>query len=136
MRATDPAVSDMADRAKHAERIGSHQKIAMRVAVWVVASGALEQTRRIEPHLGRKQLRIGQLQIRCRQTGSIVKANGVIVGEVRAQVGQSGRNEIPTHHADLVPPAQHTSERNRAIVAAQAEFARACGLFGVGIQSG
>ena len=63
-----------------------------------------------------------------------MKADRMIVGEVRSEVGHPRRNVLAPDHSDLIRPAQHTTARDRAIVTAQPQFAGARGLPGLGIQ--
>ena len=96
----------------------------------------MKLARAVELDLGRQRTGRGKLSIRGRQPGRVVEADGVIIGEVGAEIGESGRNEVPADHANPGGPAEDAPMGDGPVVTAQAKFARTGGLSGLGVERG
>ncbi len=86
--------------------------------------------RGVEPHLARldQRRRVGQFAARGAQRRVVGERDGVVVGEIGAE--QRGAAQRAAGHADRAGAAQHVAQRDRAVVAAQAQQRGAVGLAG------
>lgn len=136
MRGRAPAVHVVTGDAQFSEFARSGEEFSVEIVVGVVTGRALQLLIGVETDFVWQRGRTAQLSIRRRQARRVIEADGVVVGEVGAQVCQSGGNVVAAVHSNLLRAAEHASECDRSVMTTQAELARSGGLARMRVQSG
>ena len=138
MVAQAPVVLDVAGLAQRRGLVGHDQKLAVGIVVRIVAGGALQLPGGIEPHPSGQRRRGREFAARGRERRRVDDRHRMIVGQVGAQPAcrTGGHRRRASGHRDRRRATEHVPERNRAVVAAQAQQRGAGRLAGVALGGG